>query len=105
MKIGSSVLEKFWHAGHWKSANISRVWLPDPYDGVGTVLFSFGTEDVELLPTDDTWVLSVEEDDFDGVLLVQDARSKSTGTIKRSFFIKKWVIKILKDDPHNSINK
>jgi hypothetical protein len=37
--------------------------------------------------------------------LVQDARSKSTGTIKRSFFIKKWVIKILKDDPHNSINK
>lgn len=93
MKTGSIVLEKFWHAGHWKSANISSVWFPEPYDGVGTVLFSFGTEDVELLPTDDTCVLSVEEDDFDGVLLVQDAKRKSMGTIKRSFFIKKCGLK------------
>lgn len=80
--------------------------MPEPYDGVGMVLFSFGieaidTNSIELVFTDDACALFVE-DDFGGVLFVQDAKSKSTGRIKRSFFIKKWGIKILKDDPHNS---
>jgi hypothetical protein len=79
-------LEKLIQAGHWKSANISRVFFPDQYVGVGIVLFSFGIVLFAVVAD-----LVSHEVGFTPIfeLSVQDARRSKKGTINKNFFIKK----------------